>query len=102
MSNPVQDVAGDNQLEIVALIYVIGRVKSIDPQTSITRYNLTGFCVIDLMDLNGDGASELFGLQSDQMEPLEWNLISILYSAVMDRLRLYGAKSRPPSKPHPK
>ena len=30
------------------------------------------------MDLNGDGASELFGLQSDQMEPLEWNTISII------------------------
>ena len=83
MPNPVQDVDGDGQLEIVVSIYdranqIHWHTEVIDPQTGITRYNLADFCAIDLMDLNGDGASELFGLQSDQMEPLEWNTISII------------------------
>ena len=48
MPNPVQDVDGDGQLEIVVSIYdrasqIHWRTEVIDPQTGITRYNLADF-----------------------------------------------------------
>ena len=50
----------------------------IDPETGQAQYDLVDFCVIDLIDLDSDGTCELFGLQSNQMDPLEWNPISIV------------------------
>ena len=83
MQNPVRDVDGDGNPEIVVAIYNregTGRwhTEVIDPETGQAQYDLVDFCVIDLIDLDSDGTCELFGLQSNQMDPLEWNPISIV------------------------